>query len=236
MSNAFGGPFQFIDDTELPAEARPSPADYAAWVQHQLANLQYGEHGFIRFRRPRPTAAFSPQDTTHPDYERVKKQARTNGFEPIERGTGGRLTMFDEHALAITIISPHVDPHHHTMKRYDIFAGAMAAALVKLGIDARIGELPCEYCPGKFSINAEGRIKLVGIAQRMNRKCIQMGAIIAVERSETACAAIAEAYEAMGLPFDRGTYGSINDIQPFLTYDKVRDALGASLSAALLQT
>ena len=94
--------------------------------------------------------------------------------------------MFDEHALAITIISPHADPHQHTIKRYDVFAGAIADALVTLGMDARIGELPNEYCPGRFSINAEGRIKLVGIAQRMNRRCIQMGAIIAVGRSDKA--------------------------------------------------
>ena len=234
--NPFGGPFQIIDDTELPADARSFPSDYASWVQHQLANLQPGDQGFLRLRRPRPTAAFSPQDTTHPDYERIKHQARVNGFEPIERGTGGRLTLFDEQALAVTIISPHLDPHQHTIKRYEIFADAIIGALVKLGIDARVGELPNEYCPGKFSINAEGRIKLVGIAQRMNRKCIQIGAIIAVRPSVKACAAIAEAYDAMGLPFDRGTYGAISDFQPSLSYGEVRDAVLTSVNAALLQT
>ncbi len=233
--NVFGGPFQIIDDTQLPADARSSPVGYAVWVKHQLANLQPGDLGFLRFRRPRPTAAFSPQDTTHPNYERIKQHARVNGFEPIERGTGGRLTMFDEQALAITIISPHVDPHQHTMKRYDIFADTIVEALVQLGIDARVGELPNEYCPGKFSINAGGRIKLVGIAQRMNRRCIQMGAIIAVERSEKACVAIAETYDAMGLPFDRETYGAIVDLQPTLAYDEVRDAVLASVSSMLQQ-
>ncbi len=94
--------------------------------------------------------------------------------------------MFHEHALANTIIPPHADPHQHTIKRHDVFSVAIADALVTLGIDARIGELPNEYCPGRFSINAEGRIKLVGIAQRMNRRCIQMGAIIAVGRSDKA--------------------------------------------------
>lgn len=236
MSNPFGGPFQIIDDTELPAEARPSPTEYAAWVQHQLANLQPTDQGVLRFRRPRPTAAFSPQDTTHPDYERIKHEARASGFEPIERGTGGRLTMFDEHALAITIISPHADPHQHTIKRYEIFAGAIAVALLKLGIDARIGELPNEYCPGKFSINAEGRVKLVGIAQRMNRRCIQMGAIIAVERSDKACAAIADSYQAMDLAFDSATYGAISEFQTRVAYSQVRDSLLASISAMLQQT
>ena len=214
----FGGPFQIIDDTELSAEERPHPQDYATWVKQQLTGLRIGDQGILRFRRPRPTAAFSPQDTTHPDYEQVKEQARARGFEPIERGTGGRLTLFDENALGITIIAPHAEPHQHILKRYEILSAAIATALHKLGIDARVGELPNEYCPGKYSINAEGRVKLVGIAQRMNRRCIQMGAIIAVERSETACVAIAEAYSAMGLPFDPKTYGAITEFVPSKSY------------------
>jgi octanoyl-[GcvH]:protein N-octanoyltransferase len=219
--NPFGGPFRFINDTDLPAGAQPSPTEYAAWVQQQLATLQPGDHGVIRLRRPRPTAAFSPQDTTHPDYEHIKQQARANGFEAIERGTGGRLTMFDERSVAITILSPHADPYPQMTTRYDLFAGAIAKALAQLGIDARVGELPNEYCPGKYSINAGGRVKIVGIAQRMNKRCIQMGAIIAVERSAKACTAIGEVYEAMGLPFDVATYGAIADLQPDVRYEDV---------------
>jgi octanoyl-[GcvH]:protein N-octanoyltransferase len=196
-----------------------------------LASLQPGEEGILRFRRPRPTAAFSPQDTTHPDYERIKEMARARGFEPIERGTGGRLTMFDEQALAITLISPHPEPHQHTIRRYEIFSTAIAGALAKIGIDARVGELPDEYCPGKFSINASGRFKLVGIAQRMNRRCVQMGAIIAVERSDKACAAIAEAYTAMGLAFDPVTYGAITRLVPSLNYGVASDLIRQAVTA-----
>ncbi len=233
MSNPFDGPFRLIDDTELPAEARPSPLEYAAWVKEKLASLQPGDEAILRFRRPRATAAFSPQDTTHPDYEQIKSMARANGFEPVERGTGGRLTMFDEHALAITLIWPHPEPHPHMTKRYEIFSGIIAAALIKLGVDGRVGELPNEYCPGKFSINAEGRIKLVGIAQRMNRRCFQMGAVIAVEQSDKACAAIAEAYQAMGLPFDSGTYGTIQELVPSLSYDDINHVIRQSVVVGL---
>lgn len=233
MSSAFPGTFQLVDDTGLAAEARVSPLEYAVWVKQKLASLQPGDEAILRFRRPRPTAAFSPQDTTHPDYERIKQQARSNGFEPVERGTGGRLTMFDEHALAITLIWPHAEPHEHTMRRYEIFSGVIVSALMKLGIDARVGELPGEYCPGKFSINAGGRVKLVGIAQRMNRRCVQMGAIIAVERSEAACMAIADAYSTMGLPFDPGTYGAVTDLVPPLSYATVRDVMRQAVSDGL---
>ncbi len=138
--------------------------------------------------------------------------------------------MFDEKALAITIIAPHVEPHRQMMERYEMFSAAIAGALVKLGIDARIGELPNEYCPGKFSINAAGKVKLVGIAQRMNRHCFQMGAIIAVDRSDKACLAIAEAYNAMGLAFDPATYGAISELAPLVTYEAVRTEMIATLN------
>jgi octanoyl-[GcvH]:protein N-octanoyltransferase len=230
---AFGGSFQIIDDTELPADERSHPQDYAVWVKQQLTELRAGDQAILRFRRPRPTAAFSPQDTTHPDYEHIKERARSRGFEPIERGTGGRLTLFDENALGITIIAPHAEPHKHMLKRYEILSSAIAMALHKLGIDARVGELPNEYCPGKYSVNAEGRIKLVGVAQRMNQRCLQMGAIVSVTRSDKACAGIAEAYRAMGLNFDPKTYGAIADLRPSLTFAEVREAFVETVSAAL---
>lgn len=231
MSSAFPGAFQLIDDTGLTAEVRPSPLQYAAWVRDKLATVQPGDDAILRFRRPRATAAFSPQDTTHPDYERIKDQALALGFEPIERGTGGKLTMFDEHALVITLIWPHPEPHLHTMQRYEIFSGAIASSLLKLGINARVGELRNEYCPGKYSINAEGRVKLVGIAQRMNRRCVHMGAIIAIERSRRACSAITEAYDAMGLPFDPATYGAVADLVPTLSYATACAAMRQSITA-----
>lgn len=223
--NAFGGPFRIIDDTELPADRLPSPQDYAAWVKQQLTGLRLGDQAILRFRRPRPTAAFSPQDTTHVDYECVKERARMRGFEPIERGTGGRLTLFDENALGITIIAPHAAPHQFMLKRYELLSAAIAKALQKIGIDARVGELPDEYCPGKYSINAEGRIKLVGVAQRMNQRCLQMGAIVSVNRSDRASNGIAEAYRAMGLSFDPRTYGAVTELLPSIDYTEVKAAL-----------
>jgi octanoyl-[GcvH]:protein N-octanoyltransferase len=236
VTDVFEGAFELIDDTGLPVDQRSRPQDHAAWVKQTLASLQPGDNGVLRFRRPRPTAAFSPQDTTHSDYERVKDQARANGFEPIERGTGGRLTMFDEHALAITLIAPHTEPQLQTMKRFEVFAGVIAGAIKALDIDARIGELPNEYCPGKYSINAAGRLKLVGIAQRMNRRCFQMGAIIAVERSDKACAAITDAYAVMGLPFDPATYGAITELVPSITYGHVCEVLRPIIATGLIKT
>jgi octanoyl-[GcvH]:protein N-octanoyltransferase len=230
VTSLFGGPLHIVDDTAQPAD---HPQDYAAWVKHQLAHLRPGDKAMLRFRRPRRTAAFSPQDTTHVDYELVKDLARARGFEPVERGTGGRLTLYDEHALAITILAPHPSPHVGVMQRFHVLADAIVEALSALGLGARVGELPNEYCPGKFSINAEGKVKLVGIAQRMNAHCVQMGAIISVGRSEEACAGIAEAYRTMDLAFDPQTYGAIRDFKPSQSEDEIFAALVGLLSEKL---
>jgi octanoyl-[GcvH]:protein N-octanoyltransferase len=121
------------------------------------------------------------------------------------------------------------------MARYDMLSSAIAQGLATLGIDARVGELPNEYCPGKFSVNAGGRVKLVGVAQRMNQRCVQMGAVVSVSRSDAACAGIAEAYAAMGLQFDPATYGAIAEINPLVTYAEVKAALMQSITTALMQ-
>jgi octanoyl-[GcvH]:protein N-octanoyltransferase len=232
---AFGGPFCVIDDTEWSDDVRPSPRDFAAWAKQKLTELKLGDEAIFRIRRPRPTAAFSPQDTTHVDYELVKERTKARGFEPIERGTGGRLTLYDEKALCITLIASHAAPHDHMHTRFEILSAAIAHSLQNLGIDARVGELLNEYCPGKYSINAEGRIKLVGIAQRMNQRCYQMGAVVSVTRSDEACAGIAEAYRGMGLHFDPNTYGGIADVKPALSYSEVCKTIKDTVYSAITQ-
>ncbi len=67
----------------------------------------------------------------------------------------------------------------------------------------------------------------------MNQRCLQMGAIVSVTRSDKACAGIADAYRAMGLNFDPKTYGAIDDLRPSLTFAEVKEALMETVSEAL---
>jgi len=41
----------------------------------------------------------------------------------------------------------------------------MAAAFRRLGVDARVGEVSGEYCPGAHSVNARGATKLISGAE-----------------------------------------------------------------------
>lgn len=233
MKGAFIGPFRVIDDTELPTDSRPIPGDYEAWVRTTLAALRPGNEGFVRFVRPRPTAAFSPQDTTHPDYKSVQIQTLANGFVPVERGTGGRLAIFDENALVISILAPHPNPREHVIERYQMLAGAIVGALATLRIDARVGELRDEYCPGRFSINAGGCLKLAGIAQRISRQSLQIDTILSISRSVCAYDALVEAYSGLRLPFNPNTYGALMDVQPTLNFGQIKTRVGESITTML---
>lgn len=233
MNPVFGGPFHVRDETALPDAARPSSEDYAEWIRQTLGAMKAGDAGILRLRRPRPTAAFSPQDAAHPLYDGARELARAAGFAPIERGTGGRLSIFDEGAIGVTLLAPLHAPQETMMHRYERFAGAIATALRSLNVEARVGELPNEYCPGKFSINAAGRVKLVGIAQRMTSRGYQMGAVIAVEHSAAAREALTSVYQLMGLPFDRGTYGAVRDFAPHLSHASVAQAVVREIVATV---
>lgn len=230
MSGVFTGNFDVFDDTR---SSGAGPVEYAASIVELLRRLAPGDSGILRIRRPRPTAAFSPQDVAHAAYARARDTVSVRGFTPVERGTGGRLTVFDEGALGITLIAPDASPQNHMMARYEDFSAAIAEGLRKIGIDARVGELPNEYCPGKFSINAAGRVKIVGIAQRMTKRAYQMGAVISVQRSDAACEAISEAYGTMALPFDAWTYGGITDLVSGIAYEDVAATMLAAVKGVL---
>ena len=55
--------------------------------------------------------------------------------------------------------APIADPQppKRTYERFEEVAGLIADALRALGVDARVGEVPGEYCPGAYSVNARRR-------------------------------------------------------------------------------
>ena len=84
-------------------------------------------------------------------------------------------------------------------------------ALRTLGVDARIGEVPGEYCPGDYSINARGETKLAGLGQRIIKGASHIGGVIVVGGAGRMRDVLVPVYEALGLDWDPGTTGSIED-------------------------
>lgn len=230
----FGAPVRLHQGDHGDGTSPLRPAEDMALVRDTLTAVADGGAGMLRIYRPQPTAAFSPRDTTAPQYRLATAEMQSRGFAPVERRAGGQLAVYDGNALIVDLAAHHPDPRQHVMERYLLFSRALVAALSKLSIEARVGPVPGEYCPGDYSVNWSGRIKLAGIAQRIAKGSFHVGAVISVLRSEPVHAAVTSAYGILDIPFDPAAFGSIGEIRPGTTFAEARACILAAISNELL--
>lgn len=96
-----------------------------------------------------------------------------------------------------------------------------------LGIDARLGEIPGEYCPGEHSVNVAGRIKAIGTAQRVVSGAWLFSSSVVVEDPDPIRAVLTDVEAALGIDWDPSTGGSISEVHPEVTIDSVAEAFAA---------
>jgi octanoyl-[GcvH]:protein N-octanoyltransferase len=184
----------------------------------------------LRLTRPPAMVAFGRQDVASARYAGAVRAAREHGFEAIERLAGGRAAVFHEGTLAIAHARPDPDPQSHIYPRFEEWSRLMANALQRLGIDAGVGEVPGEYCPGGYSVHAGGRIKLAGIGQKLVKHAGHLGGVLVVTDSARVRDVLVPVYAALGLDFDPDTAGGVEDALPGATLDQVEAALLEGLS------
>jgi octanoyl-[GcvH]:protein N-octanoyltransferase len=165
----------------------------------------------IRIHQPAREVAFGRQDVASPGYPAAVRAAEAAGFAAVERLAGGRAALFHEGTIAIARAYPDPQPPQRTYSRFEEMAGMATAALTDLGVDARIGEVPGEYCPGAYSVNARATTKLVGIGQRMISGGAHVGVVIVASGSRLLRETLVPVYEALGLDWDPDTAGSVSD-------------------------
>jgi len=192
---------------------------------HRVAEGRQGES--LRVHRPDDVLAFSILDRTKPGFAAALDEARRGGFEPVIRLAGGRAAVFHRETLAFAWVLPTDEPRAGIRERFDEMAAITRDALCALGVDARIGEVPGEYCPGEHSVNAAGRRKLSGVGQRVVRGAAHVGGVIVVRDSARVREALVPVYAALGLPFDPDTAGSVEDEIGPVSREQVRDVLVA---------
>lgn len=184
----------------------------------------------LRLFVPARILAFGLQDTTHPGYSAAAAAARAAGFAPLVRLAGGRAAVFHEHTLAFAWAIPDPEPRRSIRDRFQEMAGLVVAALTPLGVDARVGRVPGEYCPGDHSVNARGRRKLMGVGQRLVAGAAHLGGVVVVNRADLVNRGLAPAYRYLGYEWDPAATGSVADEIP-ATVETVAEALVAALDA-----
>ena len=190
-----------------------------------LAALRNGEGGRLRVHSPRPTAAFSRLDTLAPGHPDAAVAAGRHGFAPVVRPAGGRLAAYHRGALVLDLVAPHPDARTTLRERFVAAADCLVNGLRALGVDARTGPVPGEYCPGDYSVNARGTTKLVGTAQRATKFGYLFSAVVLVADPEPVRAVLTDTYPLLGLSWDPGTVGCVADHVPGITVEEVSAVL-----------
>ena len=179
----------------------------------------------LRLARPGRMVAFGKLDVVGPGYRDAVRAARAGGYEAIERLVGGRAAVFHEGTLSFSHAIPDPDPRPGVRPRFDAIADRVALALRSLGVDARVGEVPGEYCPGSHSVSAGGRIKLMGVGQRLISGGAHVGGVLVVEGAGRVNEILLPVYEAMGLEWRPEATGAVADEVPEVAFEDVSDAL-----------
>jgi lipoate-protein ligase A len=220
-----GGPVTLIR-TSFPDR----PAFGTAVSEAILRRVAAGELGpTMRLHNPGPELAFSKQDANAPRFGRAVAAARERGFVPVLRLAGGRAAAFHEGTLALTYATADAHPTRGTQRRFEEASGTIAAALRRLGVDARIGEVPREYCPGAWSVNARGRVKLAGIGQRLIKGGAHIGCVVVATGSDRLRAVLEPVYAALELDWDPATAASVEAEAPEATLATVEAEILAEL-------
>jgi len=206
------------------------PAAGPALARIILDQVAAGERpATVRISRPGRVVAFGRRDTVSPGYPEAVAAMRQAGFRGMERLTGGRVAAHTEGTMVLAITTPQQAPAAGTSLRFRHGAELVRSALAGLGIDARTGAVPGEYCPGRWSVNAEGRVKLAGVGQRIIRGAAHVGFVIVAGGSEDLRRVLVPVHRALGLDWDPGTLGSVEDVRPGTTLGQVEAALLANL-------
>src|SRR5688572_12393638 len=165
----------------------------------------------LRLARPAAVVAFAKRDALSPGYPRALAAARARGFGAILRLAGGRAAVFHEGTLELAHAVPDPDPKRGIHERFEATAALIARALRSLGVDGRVGEVPGEYCPGRWSVNAAGLRKLAGTGQRVVAGGSHTGAVVVVDGAERVRAVLEPVYSALELEWDPRTAGAVAD-------------------------
>lgn len=196
-----------------------------------LQSVSAGDTGeTFRMYSPGRVMAFGKRDTVTAGFAEAAIAAREHGYVPLVRLAGGRAAVFHEGTLAFGWTMPIDDPRSGIQERFETLAELVVRAFARLGLNSAIGEVPGEYCPGRFSIHHSGSRKVMGVGQRLARDAAHVGGVIVVTGADIINEVLRPVYAALGVDFDPAVTGAISDVVPDVTITSVADAIVAELT------
>ncbi|SFR76140.1 Lipoate-protein ligase A [Halogeometricum rufum] len=167
------------------------------------------ETGVPAFRAwtPHRQVAFGRRDAHADGYETAREAAESRGFPALERSVGGRAVAYTGRTVAFASAVPVANDRTGMDDRYETATTGVVRALRSLGVPARRGEPPASFCPGDHSVQAHG--KICGIAQRIRREVALVSGVVVVADHAEIAAVLEPVYEAIDVPFDPDSVGSV---------------------------
>lgn len=197
-------------------------------VTHRLADLVASSgHPVLRAWTPPPQVAFGRRDAVEEGYERARAVARDRGYDSVERSVGGRAVAYTGSTVAF-VYGLASEGRDGIQSRYDDVTGLLEAALRSVGAEVRRGEPDASFCPGTHSLQNGG--KIAGLAQRVQDGTALVGGCVVVTDEDAAAVAevLDPVYEALGVPFDPATVGSVEGAGGPGDVDTAVDAIEAA--------
>lgn len=161
----------------------------------------------VRVWRPPKQVVFGRRDAREDGYARAVAAAEDREFPTTERESGGRAVAYTGRTVAFVRAEPVEAEREDVHARFERMSTDVQSALARLRVDATPGEPDAAFCPGSHSLQAEG--KLVGLAQRISSGVALTTGQLVVEDHEPIATVLDPVYDALGVPFDPRSVGSI---------------------------
>lgn len=212
-------------------DASGHPALDTAISRVLLERVDRGElPATLRLSRPAAIVAFSSRDARTRGFDAAVAATEAAGFAPVLRLAGGRPAVFTPSTIAFSWSVPTAEPSRAITERFTVLSDRLAAAFRSLGVDARVGEVTGEYCPGEYSVNAGGRQKVAGVGQRLLRRAAHTGGVVVVDGAADINRVLVPVYAAMGLTFDPAVTGALAD-HAEVGFEQARQAIVTAFGA-----
>lgn len=193
-----------------------------------VSENQLGET--FRIYSPGRVLAFGKRDSIESGFAEAAAAAAGLGYTPLVRLAGGRAAVFHENTLAFGWTMPIEDPRAGIQARFEQLAELMVGAFDRLGITSSVGEIPGEYCPGRFSVHNSMQRKVMGVGQRLARNAAHVGGVIVVDDAPAVNEVLLPVYGELGVDFDPAATGALSDTAPGIASGAVVAAIVAELA------
>ncbi len=163
-----------------------------------------------RVYTPVRTVAFSKREALMPGFDQAWSLAQDMGYQPVIRTTGGRTVVYNETSLVFDLVVPEPRLRYQSSFIFREFGLALVSTLRSIAVDARLGPVPGEFCPGTYSVNARNKTKLIGTAQRASSGARLISGVLQLSAADEVREVLAEVNQALNFDWDPATVGALD--------------------------